>query len=355
MPVVGREALVVEQSGKTVEVSPFTSDYKPIKVEVVNAMIQYDSPLDGKEYMLVIQNALQVPSMSNNLIPPFIMRENGIIVNECAKIHCEDPTREDHAIIFKGYDLRIPLRLHGIFSYFVTRKPDIESVVDADEPSICATEIYTLTPMKWNPHTDAYALNEESIVDWEGNIREKGHYDVKIVLDEIDDEYQSQHKISAMEALHMDKVIQSHSQCNNNGVFRTSELPMISSALCPYLFTSMIEARTNLGSDAINIGATNCYNGDYLDNGDDAVEDNEIPMTIDMFQDPMNGLGSEEDMDAFFASSVHGGPEVWVDARHLSKVWHISYKDAKRTIDATTQHGLHDLNPVMNQNYTTND
>ena len=170
-----------------------------------------------------------------------------------------------------------------IFSNFVTRKPDIESVVDADQPSICATEIYTLTPTKWNPHTDAYALNEESIVDWEGNIWEKGHYDIKIVLDEIDDEYQSQYKISAMEALHMDKVIQSHSQCNNNDVFKTSELPMISSALCPYLFTSMIEPQANLGSDAINIGATNCYNGDYLDNGDDAVEDNEILMTIDTF------------------------------------------------------------------------
>ena len=75
MPVVSREALVVEQSGRTVEVSPFTPDYKPIKVEVVNAVVQNDSPLDGKEYMLVIQNALCVPSMNNNLIPPFIMRE----------------------------------------------------------------------------------------------------------------------------------------------------------------------------------------------------------------------------------------------------------------------------------------
>ena len=92
MPVVGRDALVVEQSEKTVEVSPFTPDYEPIEVEVVNATIQYDSPLDGKEYILVIQNALRVPSMCNNLIPPFIMRENGIMVNECAKIHCEDPT-----------------------------------------------------------------------------------------------------------------------------------------------------------------------------------------------------------------------------------------------------------------------
>ena len=350
MPVVGREALVVEQSEKMVEVSPFTPDYKPIKVEVVNAIVRYDSPLDGKEYMLVIQNALRVPSMSNNLIPPFIMHENGIMVNECAKIHCEDPTREDHAIIFKGYDLCIPLRLHGVFSYFVTRKPDIESVVDVDEPSICATEIYTLTPTKWNPHTDAYALNEESIVDWEGNIKEKGYSDMKIMLDEIGDEYQSRYEISMMEALHMDKVIQSHSQCNNNNIFKTSELSMISSVLCPYLLTSMVEARTNLGSNAINIGATNCYNGNCLDNDND-----EIPMATDMFQDAMNGLGSEDDMDAFFSSSVHGGPEVGVDARHLSKVWRISYMDAKCTIDATTQHGTHTPNPVMNQNYTTND
>ena len=115
------------------------------------------------------------------------------------------------------------------------------------------------------------------------------------------------------------------------------------------------EARTNLGSDAINIGATNCYNGDYPDDGDDAVEEDENPMTIDTFQDAMNGLRSEDDMDGFFASSVHGGPEVGVDARHLLKVWRISYEDAKCTIDATTQHGMHSTNPVMNQNYATND
>ena len=92
MLVVGKGALVVKQSGKTVEVSPFTPDYQPIKVEVVNTVVQYDSPLDGKEYMLVIRNALCVPSMNNNFIPPFIMRENGIVVNECANIHFQDPT-----------------------------------------------------------------------------------------------------------------------------------------------------------------------------------------------------------------------------------------------------------------------
>ena len=263
--------------------------------------------------MLVIQNALRVPLMSNNLIPPFIMRENGIIVNECAKIHCEDPTREDDALIFKGNNLRIPLQLHGIFSYFVTRKPDVKSVVDAHEPLNYTVEIYTLTPMRWNPHMDTYALNEESIVDWEGNIRERNHCDVKIVLDEISDEYQNQYKISSLEAQHVDEVLKARSQHNNNNMFKTSELSTISSTLCPHLLNLMIEAQTNLGSDAINIDAMNCYDGDHLDNGDDAIKEDEIPMTRGMSKDTMNELESEEDMDAFCASGVHGGPEVGIE------------------------------------------
>ena len=154
------------------------------------------------------------------------------------------------------------------------------------KPLNCATEIYTLTPTKWNPHTDAYALKEESIVDWEGNIRERNHCDVKIVLDEIGDEYQNQYKISSMEAQHVDEVLKAHSQHNNNNnLFKTSELSIISSGLCPHLLTSMIEARTNLASDAINIGTMNCYDANYIrkvkiDNGMEAWE----PVPPNMFK-----------------------------------------------------------------------
>ena len=305
MPVVRKEALIVEQSWKTVEASPFTPDYKPIMVEVVNAVVQYDSPLDGREYMLVIRNALCMPSMSNKLIPPFIMWENGIVVNECTKIRCEYPTREDHDTIFKGYVFCIPLQLHGTFSYFVTRKTGVESLEGVHEPLNYATEIYTLTPTRWNPHTDVYTLNEESIVDWEGNIKDKNHFDVKIVLDEIGNECQGQYKVSSMEAQYVDEILKVQSQQNtNNNLFRTSKLSTISSLLCPHLLTSMIEARLNLGSDAINIGAMNWYKESYLD--DDAIVEDETPTTTDMIKDVMNELGSEEDMDAFFASSFHG-------------------------------------------------
>ena len=246
--------------------------------------------------------------------------------------------------------------MRGIFSYFVTRKPDVESLEDAHEPLNYATEIYTLTPTRWNPHTDVYALNEESIVDWEGNIKDRSLCDVKIILDEIGDEYQGQYKVSSMEAQYVDEILKIRSQQNdNNNVYKTSELSTILSVLCPHLLTLMIEAQINLGSDVINIGVLNCYEENYLDNGDDAIVEDETPTMMDMIQDAMNALGSEEDMDAFFVSSVHGGPEVGIDAKHLSNVWRISYEDTKCTIDVTTQHGIHQPNPVMNQNYTTNE
>jgi hypothetical protein len=41
---------------------------------------------------------LYVESMNTNLIPPFILREGGLIVNDKPKILCEHPTEDDHTI-----------------------------------------------------------------------------------------------------------------------------------------------------------------------------------------------------------------------------------------------------------------
>ena len=69
----------------------------------------------------------------------------------------------------------------------------------------------------------------------------------------------------------------------------------------------------NFGSDAINIGAMNWYEESYLD--DDAIVEDETPTMMDMIKDVLNQLGSEEYTDAFFASDVHGGSEVGIDAK----------------------------------------
>ena len=73
MYVVGRHAYIINQTGKSVDVNPFTPDYNPIKVKMVNALVQYDCPYNGTTHLLLLRDALHVPSMPNNLLPPFAL------------------------------------------------------------------------------------------------------------------------------------------------------------------------------------------------------------------------------------------------------------------------------------------
>jgi hypothetical protein len=104
MPVAGRHAFIISDTGRVADVNAFTSDYKPMQVSIVDAAIQYDCPYDGQTYILVIQNVLHVPSMKNNLLPPFVMREAGIHVYDKPKIQVAEPTAEDHSICFLRQD-----------------------------------------------------------------------------------------------------------------------------------------------------------------------------------------------------------------------------------------------------------
>jgi hypothetical protein len=65
---------------RTCIVSPYSPDYEPMEVPLVDAAVRYDR--DGGVYILLIQNALYVPSLDHNLLPPFMMREAGMIVKK---------------------------------------------------------------------------------------------------------------------------------------------------------------------------------------------------------------------------------------------------------------------------------
>ena len=67
MPVIGRNAYILSKIGETVDVAPFTPDYKPISVEVEVAALIYECPYSGKVKMLIIRRTLHVPSMTHNL------------------------------------------------------------------------------------------------------------------------------------------------------------------------------------------------------------------------------------------------------------------------------------------------
>ena len=202
MPVVGKNAFVLAETGRFCEVNAFTPDYEPMKVKIVDAALLYECPFNGTVHILVIRNCLHVPTMTNNLIPPFIMREAGIIVNDRPKIHSKDPGVDDHSIYFPESEFRITLTLNGVFSGFSTSKPDIDTLRECED-------IYLLTPTRWDPHDSAYGLNEEGMVDWQGEMVEK-KYRRQVLLSEIklDDAMDASLCISAVESSVIDRNLQ---------------------------------------------------------------------------------------------------------------------------------------------------
>ena len=209
MAVVGENALIIEDTGKTVDVKPFTSECKTLdNVHIVDALIKFENAYDGSKHISMIKNALHVPSMSNNLIPPFLIREAGVEVRDVPKIHVEDPHTEDHSIFFKDANVRIPLSLNGIFSYFPSGKPTEEEVEECEE-------ILFLTPLApWDPYSDVYARNEEAMVDHEGIMRELEDR-IKILLSEVaeDAALSSTIAISSVETQAIDQTFENREPC----------------------------------------------------------------------------------------------------------------------------------------------
>lgn len=153
MIVLGKHAFVFDNiADRTCEVQPFDPSIGSAKhVPIVDAAIAYECPYSHKVVILLMRNA--------NLIPPFIMCEAGLIVNDTPKIHCDSPTVEDHSIYFPDANFCIPLQLNGIFSYFHTRNLSNDKVMNCDKLFI------TPDSTNWDPYSSHFGANEESMLD----------------------------------------------------------------------------------------------------------------------------------------------------------------------------------------------
>ena len=132
--MVGSNALILNDTGKTVEVGPFTKSLGSLKkVRVVDCAIAHNCPYSGMRRLIVMYNALHVPEIYHNLVPPFVVRRRGNIVNDVPKIQCTEPTERDHSIQFEGTEIQITLQLIGTTSYFDSEKPTMQEVNEAME------------------------------------------------------------------------------------------------------------------------------------------------------------------------------------------------------------------------------
>ena len=169
-PVVGKNAFVLERTGKKVSVSGFADDLgKPLLLDVVHAAVMFDPPDSSDSYLFVIHNALFVESLDCALINPFMMRLANIQVDECPKFLAPIPSIANHSLFFPDANIRIPLALNGIVSYLPCRMPRGEEVANP-------THILHLTPQSdtWNPHDPKYQAQEEAMTDFRGELKVTG-------------------------------------------------------------------------------------------------------------------------------------------------------------------------------------
>ena len=80
MVVMGKHSFPFDQvqnrGCKVIHFDPSFGTSKHVPIE--DAELAYDCKLTKKMYILIFRNALYVPSLEHNLIPPFILNEAGV-------------------------------------------------------------------------------------------------------------------------------------------------------------------------------------------------------------------------------------------------------------------------------------
>ena len=120
----------------------------------------------------------------------------------------------------------------------------------------------------------------------------------------------------------------------------------VSTTLNDQMMAPMMETRRNIGKFQSTIGST------YGD--EDQVylisdgEDDDDSSDTDGSDESWNDL--EMDIDDVMVSATGGRNRHSVTPEHLAQIWQISFDDAKRTLDTTSQHAVRTSNPTLSRN-----
>ena len=330
---------MIKDTGKSVPVNGFAAKCGTLRdIPIVDAVFKWCNEHEDKMHCLLVKNALHVPSMMHNLMPPCIMQEVGVVVNDVPKIHVDDAGPEHHSIHFPEEEVQMPLKLNGVFSHFPTAKPTLEELEMVEE-ALCLTPV-----AECDPHTDICKMNEANMVDHEGNIvpeRER----VKILLSEVleDSSATAKLKVSSME---MKAVADVFDQMDPTTVNHLTDTEAFSDheRLCAALL-----AGRDVAQFMATVGATTAINSQGLWDDEDTAEtasmtdedscDTDTHMSEDDESDeqvPFD-LNNKEEHEAHFASATHAEKPKGVSPETLSKVLKIDLETAKRTLKVTTQ------------------
>ncbi len=131
MAVAGSNCTIIATSGHYANITPFSSNLPMMDmVEIGDAAVAYDDLILHVTHLLVMQNALLIPTMNHNLILPFLIREAGLYVDKTPKHQVANPMVGNHVIVNSETGMRIHLSLNGIFSSFPTFALTLKEIED---------------------------------------------------------------------------------------------------------------------------------------------------------------------------------------------------------------------------------
>ncbi len=97
MAVAGSGSTFIFKSGQYPNVTTFSAELPELeRVEIGDFAIAYDDPISLMTFLLVMRNALLIPSMSHNLLPPLLIREASLFLDETPKFQLTDLSLENH-------------------------------------------------------------------------------------------------------------------------------------------------------------------------------------------------------------------------------------------------------------------
>ena len=334
MVVVGSNCTVFDHTGKFCTVNSFAESAGKLNgVPIVDAVVAYDCPYSAKVYLLLMRNALQVSDIQVNLLPPFVVREAGLHIDDCPKSQSPDPTVDVHCIYSREADLRIHFGLHNTFSYFETRKPTEKELATCDK--------IFLTPDSpwWNPHSPHFTANEEAMLMPDGSIPLVHERSEPLIEDrEID-----LPTVDVVEA-HIDSLLAS--AINYDEVILdpdvSSPIPENQSVAC----MEMQAFYDELASDAL-IGKISAAFG-LNKSATNVDHERNCPL----FTTTLDELESEfeSEIAAVDVSSPSG-----VTPEFLSKIWSVSPRQAEDIVDQNTQLNRQSSEGQLSRQFSTND
>ena len=344
MAVAGGDCTIIARSGHFANVTPFSADLPVMEqVEIGDVAIAYNDPYSSRTYLLVMRNALLIPSMDHNLLPPFLVREASLFLDETPKFQSTELSRNNHTIFDDETGMRIHLQLNGTFSYFPTRSLTLDEQLNWDDYPV----VY-LTPdsTQWDPHATHYADAEAAMIDNCGDIVDRSTTR-KILFDEAD--------IATMyaEPSTWDAYEEAMKATMKHDDYQFSQRPLLDDddedrlyhdgiraqlaglvANEPTLFEASITNRATISHLSMALGST-------------TIDDS----ACEVFESrTYNELLSMADVSAISAGRSQG-----VTPEHIAKIWRIPFDDAVKTLEATTQLIKKNPESSLSRNADTND